>query len=157
KAPLKVHVEPRAVERGAVVSAAAGNGTVLARAERDSRKAARAALLRGYLWAVGGALLLGIVAALALAHRPEVRRRLVIATAVAPALCAVVICGVVLLRVATTFDSDAFSHPRFYARGAELQQLLHVADNAQQEASGYTSQVQRALGSFATLVATGGR
>src|SRR5262249_38734663 len=43
------------------------------------------------------------------------------------------------------------------ARGAELQQLLHVADNAQQEASGYTSQVQRALGSFATLVATGGR
>lgn len=157
RAPLKVHVEPRAVERGAVVSAAGGNGTVLAQAERDSRSAVRTALLRAYAWAVGGALAFGIVAALALAHRPEVRRRLVIGTVLAPALCAFVICGVVLLRMATTFDSDAFSHPRFYARGAELQQLLHVADNAQQEASGYTSQVQRALGSFAALVATGGR
>jgi hypothetical protein len=113
RAPLKVHVEPRAVERGAVVSAAGGNGTVLAQAERDSRNAARTALLRAG--------------------------------------------GVVLVRLATTFDSDAFSHPHFYARGAELQQLLNVADNAQQEASGYTSEVQRALGSFAALVATGGR
>jgi predicted phosphodiesterase len=117
----------------------------------------RAALLRTYAWAVGGALVLGLVAALALAHRPEVRRRLVIGTAIGPALCAFAICGVVLLRVATTFNSNAFSHPHFYARGAELEQLLHVADNAQQEASGYTSQVQRALGSFAALVATGGR
>ena len=75
----------------------------------------------------------------------------------APALCAFLICGAVVLRLAATFDSNAFSHPRFYARGAELQQLLHVADDAQQEAAGYTSQVQRALGSFAALVATGGR
>ncbi len=157
RAPLNVHVEPRAVQRGAVISAAAGNGTVLAQAERDSRHAVRTALLRTYAWAVGGALALGLVAALALAHRPEVRRRLVVGTAVAPALCAFVICGAALVRMATTFDSASFSHPRFYARGAELEQLLHVADNAQQEASGYTSQVQRALGSFAALVATGGR
>jgi predicted phosphodiesterase len=157
RAPLKVHVEPRAVKRGAVISAASGNGTVLAQAERDSRRAVRTALLRAYAWAVGGAAVLGLVAALALAHRPEVRRRLVIGTAVAPAVCAFLICGAVVLRLAATFDSGSFSHPRFYARGAELQQLLHVADNAQQEASGYTSQVQRALGSFAALVATGGR
>jgi predicted phosphodiesterase len=157
RAPLRIHVEPRAVQRGAVINAASGNGTVLAEAERDARHAARTALLRAYAWAVGGAAALGIVAALALAHRPEVRRRLVIGTAVAPAVCAFVICGAVVLRMAATFDSNSFSHPRFYARGAELQQLLHVADNAQQEASGYSSQVQRALGSFATLVATGGR
>ena len=157
RAPLKVHVEPRAVKRGAVISAASGNGTVLAQAERDSRHAARTALLRAYAWAVGGAVVLGLVAALALAHRPEVRRRLVVGIAVAPAVCALLICGAVLLRMSATFDSGAFSHPRFYARGAELEQLLHVASNAQEEASGYTSQVQRALGSFAALVATGGR
>ena len=157
RAPLLIHVEPRSVERGAVISAAGGNGTVLAEAERDARHAARTALLRAYLWALAGALLLGVVAALALAHRPEVRRRLVVATAIGPPICAFLICGVVLLRMATTFDSGSFSHPRFYARGAELEQLLHVASNAQQEASGYTSQVQRALGSFAALVATGGR
>jgi predicted phosphodiesterase len=157
RAPLKVHVEPRAVKRGAVISAASGNGTVLAEAERDSRSATRTALLRTALWAVGGAAALGIVAALALAHRPEVRKRLVIGIAIGPAVCAFLICGAVVLRLAATFDSEAFAHPRFYARGAELQQLLHVADNAQQEASGYTSQVQRAIGSFAALVATGGR
>src|SRR5881227_259797 len=141
RAPLLVHVEPRSVERGAVISAAGGNGTVLAEAERDARHAARTALLRAYLWALAGALLLGVV----------------VATAIGPPICAFLICGVVLLRMVTTFDSNSFSHPRFYARGAELEQLLHVASNAQQEASGYTSQVQRALGSFAALVATGGR
>lgn len=157
QAPLKVHIEPRAVRRGAVLSAAGGNGTVLAEAERDARHAARRVLLRAYLWAVGGALTLGVIAALALAHRDGVRRRLVIGTAVAPALCAAVIGGVVLLRLAATFDSKSFNHPHFYARGAELEQLLKVADNAQREAAGYTSQVQRAIGSFAALVATGGR
>ena len=157
RAPLKIHVEPRAVERGAVISAASGNGTVLAQAERDARHAARTALLRAFLWALACALALGIVAALALAHRPEVGRRTVILTALGPPLCAFLVCGVVVLRMASTFDSASFNHPRFYARGAELEQLLHVASDAQQEASGYTSQVQRALGSFAALVATGGR
>src|SRR5437763_571416 len=65
RAPLLIHVEPRSVERGAVISAAGGNGTVLAEAERDARHAARTALLRAYLWALAGALLLGVVAALA--------------------------------------------------------------------------------------------
>ncbi|HEX6458618.1 MAG TPA: metallophosphoesterase family protein [Thermoleophilaceae bacterium] len=157
RVPLKIHVEPRAVRRGAVVSAASGNGTVLAVAERDSRHAARAALLHAGLWGVGGALALGVIAALALAHRPGVRRRTVAAVALAPAVCAVALCAGVLLRLSATFDSDAFSHPRFYARGAELEQLLRVASNAQEEAAGYTSQVQRALGSFAALVATGAR
>jgi predicted phosphodiesterase len=157
RAPLKVHVEPRAVQRGAVLNAAGGNGTVLQQAERDARHAARSTLLRAFLWAIGGALALGAIAALALAHRPEVPRMLVIGTVVAPALCAFLIGGAVLLRITTTFDSSAFAHPHFYARGAELEQLLKVADNAQREAAGYTSQVQRALGSFAALVATGGR
>ncbi len=155
--PLKIHVEPRAVQRGAVLSAAGGNGTVLAVAERDARRAARSALLNAYLWAIAGALLVGGVAALALAHRPSVGRRLLIGTAVAPALLAAAIGAAVLLRLSATFDSNTFNHPRFYARGAELEQLLKVADNAQREAAGYSSQVQRAIGSFAALVATGGR
>jgi predicted phosphodiesterase len=157
RAPLKVHVEPRAVERGAVVSAASGSGSVLSQAEHDARGAARSALLRAYMWAVGGALFLGAIAALALAHRPEVRRRFVFATVAAPPLLAVLIGAVVLLRLVTTFDSSSFQHPHFYARGAELEQLLKVADNAQHSAAGYTSEVQRALGSFASLVATGAR
>ena len=72
------------MQRGAVISAAGGNGTVLAEAERGARRAARTALLRAYLWAVGGAAVLGLVAALALAHRPGVRRRLVVGSAWRP-------------------------------------------------------------------------
>src|SRR5436190_1907440 len=53
QAPITVHVEPRAVNRRTVVNAAGGNGTALAQAERDSRGAARSALLRAYRYAVG--------------------------------------------------------------------------------------------------------
>ncbi len=156
-APVTVHVEPRAVNRRSVVSAAGGNGTVLAVAERDARKAARASLLRAYRWAIGGALLMGLLLAAALVGRPSVPRGHLFVMAATPPLCAILIGGVILLRIATSFDSSAFDHPRFYARGAELEQLLNVANNAQREGAGYTSQVQRALGGFAALVAAGGR
>jgi predicted phosphodiesterase len=157
RAPLTVHVEPRAVNRRTVTSAAGGNGTVLAEAERDARGAARASLLRAYRWAIGGALVLGLVLAAVLAWRPSVPRGHLIALAATPPLCAILIGGATLLRVKSTFDSGAFDHPHFYARGAELEQLLKVADNAQRVGAGYTSQVQRALGGFAALVAAGGR
>jgi len=157
QAPITVHVEPRAVNRRTVVNAAGGNGTALAQAERDSRKAARSALLRAYRYAVLGALVAGLLLALILARRPGVPRGHLIAMAATPPLCAVLIGGAVLMRVKSTFDSGAFDHPHFYARGAELEQLLKVADNAQRVGSGYTSQVQRALGGFAALVAAGGR
>jgi predicted phosphodiesterase len=157
QAPLTVHVEPRAVNRRTVLNAAGGNGTALAQAERDARKAARSSLLRAYRWAIGGALVLGLMLAAVLARRPGVPRGHVIAMAATPPLCAVLIGGAVLLRVKSTFDSSAFDHPHFYARGAELEQLLKVADNAQREGAGYSSEVQRALGGFAALVAAGGR
>ena len=157
RAPLKVHVEPRAVRRAAVLSAAGGNGTVLEQAERDARRAARSSLLRAYLWGIGGALALAGVVALGIARRPGIGRRAVAAAVLAPTLCAFLLGGAVLLRLDATFDSASFEHPRFYARGAELEQLLKVAGNAQREAAAYTSQVQRALASFAALVATGAR
>ena len=157
QAPLTVHVEPRAVNRRAVLGAAAGNGTVLAQSERDARHAARASLLRAYRWAIGGALALGLLLGAALIRRPGVRRGQLIVITVTPPLCAILIGGAVLLRVQSTFDPNSFDHPHFYARGAELEQLLKVADNAQREGAGYTSQVQRALGGFAAFVAAGGR
>src|SRR3954454_20504868 len=157
QAPITVHVEPRAVNRRTVLNAAGGNGTALAQAERDSRKAARSALLRAYRFAVGGALLAGVLLALALSRRPGIPRGRLIVMAATPPLCAILIGGAVLTRVKSTFDSGAFDHPHFYARGAELEQLLKVADNAQRVGAGYTSEVQRALGGFAALVAAGGR
>ena len=136
EAPLTVHVEPRAVNRRAVLGAAAGNGTVLAQSERDARHAARASLLRAYRWAIGGALALGLLLGAALIRLPGVRRGQLIVMTVTPPLCAILIGGAVLLRVQSTFDPNSFDHPHFYARGAELEQLLKVADNAQREGAG---------------------
>jgi predicted phosphodiesterase len=157
QAPITVHVEPRAVNRKTVLDAAGGNGTALAQAERDSRRAARSSLLRAYRFAIVGALVAGLLLGAMMTRRPGIPRGHVIAMAATPPLCAILIGGAVLLRVKSTFDSSAFDHPHFYARGAELEQLLKVADNAQRVGAGYTSQVQRALGGFAALVAAGGR
>src|SRR5919197_1079512 len=61
QAPITVHVEPRAVNRKTVLDAAGGNGTALAQAERDSRRAARSSLLRAYRFAIVGALVAGLL------------------------------------------------------------------------------------------------
>ena len=127
----------------------------LKQAERDARAAARGALLRAVLWAVGGALALGMAAGLvALAgaarsagrwagcwRRRCWRQRLSVA---------------VLLRLEGSFNADAFQNPSFYANGAELAQLLNVADHAQAESKGYTSSVYRALAGYSTLLTAAG-
>ena len=45
-APVRLHVEPRSANRGALLSAASGKQSVLKQAERDARTAARGALAR---------------------------------------------------------------------------------------------------------------
>jgi hypothetical protein len=121
--PLRLHVEPRSVDREAVLRAAAGDGSVLSDTERDARQVAHGALLRALRWATGGALALGLAAALA--ARAVGRRSLGagLGWLLAPPACAALLCALVLLRVQSTFDPGAFRSPDFYARGAELGQL----------------------------------
>jgi predicted phosphodiesterase len=154
-APVELHVEPRSVDRDAVVRAASGDAAVLTNAEADARRAARRALIRAWLWSVAGALALGVVAALlarTLGRRSTVET---IAWALAPAALAATVSLVVLLRVQHTFHPQAFASPSFYARGAELGQLLEVAEEAQTIEGGYRSSVQRTLAGYATLLNAG--
>ena len=154
-APVRLHVEPRSANRGALLSAASGKQSVLRQAERDARAAARGALVRAVLWAVGGALALGIAAGLvALARRRSIRRSL--GWLLAPPLLAVAVSVAVLVRLEGSFNAAAFQNPRFYANGAELAQLLKVADHAQAESKGYTSSVYRALEGYSTLLSAAG-
>jgi predicted phosphodiesterase len=154
-APLRLHVEPRSANRGALLSAASGKQVVLKQGERDGRAAARAALVRAVLWGVGGALSLGVAAALvALAQRRSIFRAL--GWLLTPPVLAVALSVAVLWRVEGTFDAAAFQNPSFYGRGAELAQLLNVADHAQAETKGYTSSVDRALAGYSTLLTATG-
>ena len=154
-APVRLHVEPRSADRGALLSAASGQQTVLSTAERDARTAARGALVRALLWAVGGAFLLSVAAALvALGYRRSIRRAL--GWLLAPPLLAAALSIGVLLRIESSFNAAAFQNPSFYGRGAELAQLLNVADHAQAETKGYTSSVDRALAGYSTLLSAAG-
>ena len=154
-APVRLHVEPRSANRGALLSAASGKQPVLRQAERDARAAARGALLRAVLWAVGGALAFGIAAGLvALARRRSTRRAL--GWLLAPPLLAAGLSVAVLVRLEGSFNAAAFQNPGFYANGAELAQLLNVADHAQAESKGYTSSVYRALEGYSTLLSAAG-
>jgi predicted phosphodiesterase len=154
-APVRLHVEPRSANRGALLSAASGKQAVLRNAERDARQAARGALVRALLWAIGGALMLGVAAALvALAARRSIRRAL--GWLLAPPVLAAAVSVAVLWRVEGSFNASAFQSPSFYAKGAELAQLLNVADHAQAESKGYTSSVYRALAGYSTLLTAAG-
>lgn len=154
-APVRLHVEPRSVDRDAVIRAASGDAAVLEDAEADARQAARHALIRALLWSVAGAFALGVAAALL--ARAVGRRSLLESAAwlLAPTVLAAALSTIVLLRVQHTFHPEAFASPSFYARGAELGQLLDVAEKAQTVEGGYTSSVQRTLAGYATLLNAG--
>lgn len=146
-APLVVHVEPRTIDRQAVIRASGGDRGVLAAAQRDAQQAARDALLRALLWGLGVAAAVGVVAALLL------RRRWLGVAVIGLAAAAG---GLTLLQANRTFSAEAFEAPQFYARGAELAQLLKVAGRAQRQGKEYRSQVDRTLSSYASLLRAGG-
>jgi predicted phosphodiesterase len=157
RAPLVIHVEPRTIDRQAVIRAAGGEREVLAAAQRDAQDAAGDALLRALAWALAGALLAALLAAAFLhwARRMAWRRAALAGGTVV--LAALLLGGGSLLRVQHSFDADAFEAPGFYARGAELGQLLKVAGRKKKTTSGaYRSQVDRTLSSYAELLSAGG-
>jgi hypothetical protein len=78
-----------------------------------------------------------------------------VAWLLAPPLCAAALFAIVLMRVQSSFDPAAFRSPSFYARGAELGQLLDVADKAEEAAGRYSSSVHRTLAGYAALLGAG--
>jgi predicted phosphodiesterase len=154
-APLRLHVEPRGIDREALLATAGGDRTVLRRAEKDAGQAAHASFLRALRWAIGGALALGLAVALATLSLGNRSPRHALGWLLAPAVLAAALSAGALLRVESTFRPEAFQSPSFYARGAELAQLLKVADKAQGADDRYSSSVQRTLAGYATLLNAG--
>jgi hypothetical protein len=152
-APLTLHVEPRVLNRQALIAAAQGNSGVLSRTAKslteDGRRAFKRAaryLLLGLLIAAGSGWAL-----LRIRHCRS--RRLLVAVPTGTLICGLVLGGSLLWRVSSTWDADALNHPTYYARGAELIQLLDAAEHANQIKDSYTSKVEGALSGFASLLA----
>jgi predicted phosphodiesterase len=155
--PVRLRAEALSVNRQAVLRAASGDSAVLSRAERQLDDAAGSALLREALFAIGGGVLAALAAVIALRAFGRRRRwRLLAAVGAAVTLVSVVLVVAVALLTRATFDPNAFDHPRFYAHGAELLQLLDVATQANARAERYQNKVQATLVGLSRVLAESG-
>lgn len=154
-APLMIHVEPRTLDRSALLRAAGGDRHLLAATEHDLRTAARAAVLRAVRYALGAVALLALISGLVL-QVAGARRRLALGVPAAALLLAVGGTGLALWRAASSWDSRALSHITYYARGAELRQLLDAASKARSVGDSYAGKVEQTVRSFAALLTGGG-
>jgi len=156
-APLELAVEPRTLNRPALIRAVDGDREVVATTRRDLRDAASSALRRALLFALAGSAGVALLALL-LARFPFSldRRRTALLAGISFGF-ALIVCVGVLLATRSTFDASEFDDPELYARGAELMQLLQVAENGQQAAAGYESSVERSVGGLASVLSAAAR
>ena len=154
--PLELRAEIRSIERDGVLRAATGDREVVEDTRAALDDVAAQALLRALWAALAGALVVGLVAALALlAANRRGRRGLLIAVLGTVVAAAVLVGGGGVLARAT-FNADALQRPSFYARGAELLQLLEAATKTQQRAARYQSTAENGVRAFSRLLAEGG-
>jgi len=156
-APLELAAEPRTLDRQALINAANGDRAVLDEARGDLRDAANWALIRAFLFGLAGALAATFVAILVLRLARPVSRRQVLELGGIGAGVALVASVGSLVATRATFDASEFDNPELYARGAELLQLLQVAEKGQQAAAGYESSVERSIGGFAGILSAAAR
>jgi hypothetical protein len=152
RAPITVHVEPRTLERQVLVDAASGDRALLKRTEADLKTAIRKGLLRTVRYGLGGAGAVALVAALALLALGARQRRHVFGIPAAIVLLAAAATAGTLWRAQATWTPAALDHPTYYARGAELVQLLDAAQHAGQGGDSYVSKVEGSLRGFAALL-----
>lgn len=151
-APLEVAVEPRTLNRPALVKAVDGNPGMVGRVRGDLQDAATSALRRALLYALGGGAAMLLLALLLARMVVALDRRRMLVLAGMSLAFALVVCVGMVLATRSTFDASEFDDPELYARGAELMQLLQVAEKGQQVAAGYESSVERSVGGLASVL-----
>lgn len=145
--PFSIEAELRALDREAVLRAAGGDDAVLTEAEENLRSGARQAVLRALVWGLGVSVVLAAVVAL-LWSRTR-RGRLLLPGSVAG--LALVAGAASAFLAERTFDAQAFEQPTYFARGAELSQLLAVAER-ERERNTYASSFEGALRGFSAFL-----
>ena len=151
-APVKVSVEPRAIDRDGVARAVTGSGAAeIALLRQDLDRALGKLIVRTLLIMLAGALVGGALAVLVW-HALGVRgRRLLIAPAAAVGLVAVVL-GVLGLWARTTWDPARLERPDYFASGVELQRILDQSHALRAAGTKYSERVNSSLRSIAGLL-----
>ena len=151
-APVKVSVEPRAIDRAAVARAVSGGGDAeVSLLRQDLDRALRRLVVRTLLVMLAGALAGGLLAAL-LWHAAGVRgRRLAIAPAAAVAGVAVLLGGLGGWA-ALSWDPARLERPDYFASGVELERILDQAHALRRAGDKYSDRVNSSIRSIAGLL-----
>ena len=151
-APVRLRAEIRSLRREGVLSAASGDERILKEARASADEAAAKVLRRALLFGLLGAVVAAAILALALVAARRPRRTVVKAVLGTLGLAVLVLVGSAWAARAT-FDPEALERPRFYARGAELMQLLDAASKTQERAERYKATAETGVRSFSELLA----
>lgn len=151
-APVKLSVEPRAVDRAAVARAVTGGGDAeVALLRQDLDRALRSLVVHTLLVTLAGALVGGLLAML-LWHLAGVRgRRLAIAPVAAVLGVAVVLAGLGGWA-ALSWDPARLERPDYFASGVELERILDQSHALRRAGTKYSDRVNSSIRSIAGLL-----
>ena len=146
-APFELRAEIRSLDRRGALEAAGGERAAVSATRSDLESAARRAVIRGFAFALGAALLVALV--LWLLRSRWGRLGLAALWVAAVGVVGTAAC---LFLAVTTFDARAFSAPSYYGRGPELAQLLAFFQR-QQDNDRYSATFDNALTNFSAYLA----
>lgn len=146
-APVKVRIEPRGLDRDALISISTNRGEVLHRTEHQIKKAVFLSSLQALGWILLVALL-SIPLGIWLCKRLQIRAR----WSVLPGGLALLSSFTVLGLAWVSFDPGAVRKPTYWAKGDELPQLLSFANDAGQAKASYQGSVQKGIQQLASIL-----
>lgn len=129
-APVRLRAELRSLDREALLRVVNGDEEIARKAEADLSSAAKSALLRAALW--GGIMTIILLGVTTLFWK-KLKPRYAVFLIGIPTLLLVYITGAILLK--TTFNSEAFQSPTYFARGSEIDKILSLTNEAKIESS----------------------
>lgn len=146
-APVTIRLEPRGLDRQALLDMTARPTPLLAAAARDLRSAIITSALSAFLWILLVALLLTAPFGLFINYLHLSRLWLFL-----PGAITVIVSLFVALLAAQTFSPAKLEQVNYWARGGELPELLRFASQRKQATRAYQSSVERGLGEFAAAL-----
>jgi hypothetical protein len=151
-APVKLSVEPRAVDRDAVARAVTGGGDAeVALLRQDLDRALRRLVVHTLLVTLAGALVGGLLAML-LWHLAGVRGRRLAIAPVAAVVGVAVVLGGLGGWAALSWDPARLERPDYFASGVELERILDQAHALRRAGDKYSDRVNSSIRSIAGLL-----
>ena len=147
-APVTIHIEPRGVDRQALLAMVDNSSSLLAAAERDLRSAVIISSLRS-LFAIMFVSLLVLPITYIISKQFMVSGKDLVLFTIMPSLLALLISACIAALMLASFNPASLERPSYWANGGELPGLLQFASQSERVSSSYRSSVSKGLREFA--------